>query len=157
MVLDLTADVQPNDIRPTAAPAPSRKRKATAMVTSTKMPRSFAARRTRRAHARSSVAASLNAVVNSRRPLYLQRRKVSEKTRKKYEAAHDKFATWCANKRLPLDTPYLLDQAMNKYVHSLFFAGEGPYTARMAIFGCIHVRGLNSRDPRTLPDARQAQ
>ena len=45
---------------------------------------------------------------------------------------------------------------MNTYIHQLFFAGEGLFAARMAVYGTAHVRVLPLKDSLTLRLTRQA-
>ena len=49
-----------------------------------------------------------------------------------------------------------MDKAMNRYVHELYFGGEGVFSARMAVYGTAHVLVLPLRDPATLQLSRKA-
>jgi len=63
---------------------------------------------------------------------------------------------WYRQRRRSLRTQPLRDQAVNAYIHSLYFQGEPAAAARMAIYGLAHTMVLNLKDPRELHLSRAA-
>lgn len=89
-------------------------------------------------------------------PHFLQHKKVRPATKQVYEAAHDEFKAWAAENKVAIRLQAQRDQAMNRYVHMLYFRGEGIFAARTALYGTMFVDVLNPKDPLEFATARKA-
>ena len=87
---------------------------------------------------------------------YLHQQSVRAATRESYRHASTEFKAWARACGLRLDLQKDRDLAMERYLHVLYFNGEGCYAARQALFGEIFSSRLNPRDPLELPRSRQA-
>ena len=80
---------------------------------------------------------------------FLQAQRVRPATRQLYAKAVAEFEVWAAHHRRRINDQFV-DKTLNAYMHDLFFRGESPYAARMALYGLIHMRTL-SRGAAVLP------
>jgi hypothetical protein len=86
--------------------------------------------------------------------LFLHRRRVTPRTRGIYLQAASEVDQFAAARRLDLLDQRRRDTTMTRYLNFLFFAGEGSFAARTAVYGFAFQQALNMRDPRELALAR---
>ena len=89
-------------------------------------------------------------------PDYLHGQAIRPVTRQNYQAAAAELMTWARSSGRPMVLQKDRDSTVEAYLHFLYFAGDGVFAARTALYGLVHTQRLNLRDPQELPKSRQA-
>ena len=87
---------------------------------------------------------------------YLHDQAVRPPTREVYRHAASEAAAWASAQGLDLSNQLARDATMTRYIHVLYFAGEGAFSARVAVYGLAHQMQLNLKDTAELCRSRRA-